>query len=433
MKNFSVRRPALLICAAAIIFSLLTFAIPASAAAQEVKPVSLGLYVIAEKCHMAKAALSGNIIKFSADDFARAMNLSSVDSVTVTKLPPITDGELRVGSTVITGEHTLKSSDISLLTYVPGAAGITTSSFEFRVNGSPVDITCMLYHLDKVNQCPTLSNATENYLNVSTHENITLYGTLPCYDPDGDETVIEIVSYPETGILTLIDSATGEYTFTPKSGYSGKDEFTYVARDKYGNYSASKTVTLTVSKMRSSLSYADMENAPAYNAAITMTEKGIMSGRAVGGELYFDPDGYVSRQQFVVMAMNTLGMREVSNVDKTVFADDGDISESMRDYIGVAYELGYIKGELDSDGRLCFFPEREISRAEAACILASMINAPTPTITPSFSDSSSIPTWAAPSIFSLNYLGILRPVGGNISPMSPLTRADAALILATLV
>lgn len=248
MKKGKINRVFSVIGAMALSSALLPCLAFSANAETEAAPVSPGLYVIAEESSMAKAALVGNDIKFTADDFARAMNLSNVKSITVTKVPPVTDGELRVGNTVVTGQQTISASEISMLTYVPSDAGLTTSSFDFRVNGSPVDITCNLYLLNKVNQCPTLGNVEENYLSVSTNSGKTVYGTLPCHDPEGDETIIEIVSYPKSGILVLNDKSTGEYSFTPLSGYTGKDEFSYVARDKYGNYSASKTVSLTVSK-----------------------------------------------------------------------------------------------------------------------------------------------------------------------------------------
>ena len=421
------------ISGAVLLSSALIFPLSLNVAAAESAPVSVGLYVLAEQSDMAMAGLSGNGVSFEREDFMRAMNLSRIDSVTVTKAPPMTDGELRLGNTVVTSGLTIGGASLSELVYIPSGADIKNSSFRFSVNGSPVDMECNLYILDSFNQCPTLSSASKNYLNVSTHRNVTLYGALPCYDPEGDETVIEIVSYPESGSLVLTNKNTGEYAYTPAGGFSGKDEFTYVARDKYGNYSASATVTLTVSKPKTSVTYADMVEERGYNAALTMTEEGIMSGRQTDSGIYFDPHKTVSRQDFVVMAMKSLGMREMTNVDKTAFADDSGISDIAKDYVGAAYELGYIKGELDGAGALCFYPERAISRAEAACILANMINAPTPTVTPSFSDASEIPAWAAPSIYSLNYMGILTASGGSISPMEQLTREDTAEILTALI
>ncbi len=393
--------------------------------------VSPALSVLAEQNSMAMAGLKGNSIAFEASDFARALNLSQVSEITVTQTPAITDGELRVGSTVVASGTTITGNDLSLLTY-SAKADITTSSFRFRAGNAPYEMTCKLYLLDRVNHAPTLSMVPKTSLNVSTHRNITLYGTLPCYDPDGDVTKIEIVSYPSSGILILTDSTTGEYTFTPGANYSGKDSFTYVARDLYGNYSASATVSLTVEKPTTSVVYTDLASSPCYNAALTMTEAGIMSGTQIGTNTYFYPDQTVSRAEFTVMAMNAVGIREVNENVKTVFADDDEIPGYMKGYIAAAYDLGYIKGTY-VDGKLCFEGDRAITRAEAAVLLGNMLNASTPTITPGFHDSADIPTWAVPSVNSLSSMGILASDNGKISPLAAVTRGDAAEILTNLM
>ena len=409
---------------------VLTLSVEAKA---DVAPVSPALYVLAEQNSMAMAGLRGGSISFEHDDFARAMNLSEIDSVTITQVPPVTDGELRVGQTVVNSGQTVSAANLSLLQYTASGADITTSSFRFTVEDSPVEITCHLYLLDRANHSPTLSMVPKTSLNVSTHRNITLYGTLPCYDPDGDETIIEIVSYPESGILILTDRKTGDYTFTPGENYSGKDSFTYVARDKYGNYSASATVSLTVTKPTTSVVYADMADVRSHNAALTMTEQGIMSGTQVGSETYFYPARTVSRGEFVVMAMHAMGITKLPDTDRTVFADDSEIPDAMKSYVATAYELGYIQGETRADGQRCFSPNRAITRAEAAVILGNMVDAAVPTVTPTFSDSTQIPAWAAPSIYSLHSMGLLPTSGGSVSPLSPVTRGDAAELLCALM
>lgn len=395
--------------------------------------VSPALYILAEENSMAMAGLRGGQIRLDRDDFARAMNLSKVNEITITQIPPVTDGELRVGNTVLTGAQTVSGANLDLLSYTASGADISGSSFRFTVGSSPLEITCRLYLLDQVNSAPTLSMVPETLLNVSTHRNITLYGSLPCYDPDGDQTVIEIVSYPKSGILALTDRTRGEYTFTPGTGYSGKDSFTYVARDIYGNYSAAATVSLSVVKPSTSVVYADLTGSPAHNAALTMTEEGIMSGTQVGNYTYFYPNQAVSRGEFVVMAMHAMGIEEVTVSSQTVFADEGDMPEQMKGYIATAYRLGYISGEKREDGTICFSPNRAISRAEAAVILGRMLDAATPTVTPTFSDSEEIPAWAAPSLYSLNAMGVMNATGGEISPMDPLTRADTACILSAVL
>ena len=399
----------------------------------DTEPVSPALCVLAEQNSMAKAAVRGNPIEFEHDDFARAMNLANVSEITVTEVPPIADGELRVGAIVVEKGQKIRGDNLSFLSYVASSAEIDESSFRFRVGNSPVEMTCFLYLLDRANEAPTLGFVPKASLNVSTHKNVTLYGTLPCYDPEGDETIIEIVSYPSSGILILTDRRTGEYTYIPKAGATGKDSFTYVARDRYGNYSASATVSLSVLSPSTSVSYADLGALPCHSAALSMSEAGIMSGTQVGSSTYFYPNAVVTRGEFVVMAMKTLGITDVAPVTESVFSDDASFSERERDFVSAAYELGYLHGEFAADGSLMFYPERAITRAEAAVILGNMIDAAAPTVTPVFGDSSEIPAWAAPSVYSLSAMGILPASQGNISPRAPLTRGDAAMIFSALI
>lgn len=403
-------------------------------ASEPTVPVSPALGVLAEQYGMAMAGIRGNAIAFEADDFARAVNLSDIRSVTITELPPITDGELRLGNVVVNRGQTVSGSNLTLLSYVASDANISVSSFRFSVNDSPVDIPCRLYLLDKANSAPTLSVASELALNVSTHRNITLYGTLPCYDPDGDETVIEIVSYPKNGILTLTDRSTGEYTYTPRVNDTGKDSFVYVARDRYGHYSASATVSLTVVKPSTSVVYADLEDSPLCNAALDVTEADLMSGTQIGGNTYFYPNQTVSRAEFTVMAMNAIGIEEPGTSVRTVFSDTAHLSVSMQNYLTAAYELGYIQGETAADGTLCFAPDREITRAEAAVMLSRMLNvSSSAAVVPTFSDSAEIPVWASHSIHSLTSLGVMLPSNGTISPLAAVTRGDAARMLSAVL
>ena len=408
----------------AAVFGALTVA----ADRNEDEAVSPALSIIAEDNGMAMAGLIGNSIQFDAEDFARALNVSQITSIEITEVPPVSAGELRIGETVVNSGTEISASSLKLMTYTASSNASTRATFRFRPEGAGYDMPCELYLLSRMNYAPTLDTVSENYLDVSTHRNITLYGTLPCHDPDGDETIIEIVSYPESGSLILTDKRTGEYTYTPTEGYSGKDSFVYVARDIYGNYSASEKVSLSVTKPTVSLSFDDMENSPAYNAALTMVEEGIMSGVKIGSGNYFYPDGDVSRGEFLVMALHAIGMDEIADVSATPFADDDEIPEYMKGYVATAYEMGYIKGIPEEEG-LCFRAEQPITRAEAAVMLGNILDVSTPTVLPTFADSDDIPTWAAPSIYNLSAIGVLNVSGGTVTPLETLTRADAAQML----
>lgn len=416
----------------ALFLSVIIFAIPMlfSCGSSEVAnyEVSSALATLAKENSMAKSTLRGGSISFSESDFARATNLSKIDTITITKIPPVSDGELRVGSNVLTGPQTLRASNIGLLSFEPSSA-IRVSEFYFTVNDSTTELCCKLYTLDEKNYSPTLSNTPKNALEVSTFENVSLFGTLPCYDPDGDITYIEIVSYPKNGLLVLDNRETGAYRFIPDEDFEGDDEFTYVARDIYGNYSPSATVSLSVEKMPISTTYVDLAESRYHNAAIAMTQKGIMSGTQIGTANYFYPSRELSRAEFTVMAMNAAGITKLSDSGvNSVFADEEEIASNVKPYVCAAYELGYIKG-VERNGKLYFDPDRAITRAEAACMLSAMLDAAAPTVTPSFGDESEIPAWAQSSVYAMNAMGVMNSVENKISATSCVTRGDAAEIL----
>jgi len=411
---------------------LLVFGAVLSVSAKEAKTlVSPGLSVIAADSDMAKSGLCSSEICFERDDFARALNTSKLTSITVTELPPRSEGALYVGKTQIGEGQTVTGSNISLMRFVASEGYRGDSAFTFSPNGSGYEIECKVYMIDKMNYAPTLSLASELALNVSTYKNVTRFGTLSAYDPDGDECIFEIVSYPK-GRLELMNDRTGEYKYTPLAGFVGKDTFRYVAKDKYGNFSASAEVVLDVERSTLSLGFSDMQDSSAHVAAIALTEESIMSGTKLGDGYYFQPELSVSRAEFVVMAMKAIGIDGVSSATKTVFADDSEIGEEMKGYISAAYELGYVKGSL-VDGKLCFKPTDEISRAEAAVIVGRMIRASAPTVAPVLADRENIPAWAESSVLSLASLGMLDTENGEVRAQDMMTRADAAKLLCPLV
>ena len=112
-----------------------------------------------------------------------------------------------------------------------------------------------------------------------------------------------------------------------------------------------------------------------------------------------------------------------------MFADGTEIPESMRGYVAAAYELKYISGSLE-EGRLCFLPNEQITRAQAAVILSNIVGLRDVPVTPTFADGNDIPVWAAEAIYSLNAAGIMNSQQGYITPTSPLTRAQTAQMLA---
>ena len=230
--------------------------------------------------------------------------------------------------------------------------------------------------------------------------------------------------------MILDDREAGAYTYYPKTGFLGGDSFSYVVKDKYGNYSESRTVILTVSSLSDKSVYSDMAGRTERGSAIAITAAGIMSGISKG---FFEPEGYVSREDILVMAMREAGISDLPTVTSTVFSDDYDFSSEAKTYVAAAYQLGYINIEKSSDGKLIFDPKAKVTRAEAALIVDRIIGSGAivgdVSVRPVFGDMNEIPASAWSALSNLHILGLIDDTNGSINAVSPLTRADAAVML----
>lgn len=389
--------------------------------------VSPALQVIANYIPMAKAGLFGNEILFSADDFERALNLSRVSSIKITKVPEVTDGELYVGSVKINAGQTISRANLSLMSFAAASDDVSHASFSFEANNSSYSISCSLFLLDHINYSPTAADA--GTLEVSTYRDIAVFGRLYGLDPEGDKLTYQIVNYPGHGAL-ILTGGEGRYVYMPDNGFTGKDVFTYVVYDIYGNYSAASSVTLKVEKNTASLAYDDMKWNESYASAVRMTSAGIMSGTQIGNGYYFYPDQTVSRAEFLVMAMKAAGITNLPKVDDTGFYDDADIAGAMKSYVGAAARAGYIKGSY-VNGKLCFLPDKEITVPEAAVMIANMMGIKSDGSVAVFAENSDIPAWAEDAVFSLSSAGVLDYTSYDYT--AAVTRGDAVVMLAAMM
>ena len=402
---------------------------PNNAERVEENRISYGLDVIASQKGMIITGITGNALNFSAERFACALNLSRVDSITVTELPSTACGGLYIGSEGVSVGQKIKASDIALMTYEEAGNGLgKSSSFNFKVNDSTYEICCSINMIEDINYSPTLSLTPAASLICETYRDVTACGVLSAYDPEGDEMVFEIVKYPENGRAFLENESMGTYTYVPGEAYTGTDSFTYVVYDKYGNYSEAKEVNITISAPAISTVYSDLLGDGLYAHAIAMTENGLMNGIQVGDYFYFEADREVTRAEFIVTAMNAVGIKNVPEVSTTVFADDREISKEMKGYIALAYSKGYISGK-NVDGALYFDPNETIKLSEAAVIVSNMIGYAKPKVSPVFADANEIPSWSETAIESLYSLGILELPDMKACANDTITRGDMAKLL----
>lgn len=245
-------------------------------------------------------------------------------------------------------------------------------------------------------------------------------------DPEGDALTYEVVSGTAKGLLVLNDR-NGGYTYTPMKNYTGRDSFSYRATDAYGNRSETVTVGITVSRSDKGTVFDDMIGNPAHCAAITVSDAGIMTGIGLNGSTLFDPQGKVSRAQFLALAMKTAGC-DVSGIGQgtvSVFADDGDIPAEYRPYVIAAYNEGMISVP-DGNGKENFDPRGNITVSDALVMLDGILKTEKPAVKPVFAGSDSLKGELADVISGLYAAGIIDSAE-NLS--SELTRADAAVLL----
>ena len=95
--------------------------------------VSSGLSVIAGKCEMAKYALKGQKIIFSADDFAKNLNINEISSITLTTIPAVTEGCLCVGDVVVNAGQSISGSNLDLLNFRAANDATRETVFKFKV------------------------------------------------------------------------------------------------------------------------------------------------------------------------------------------------------------------------------------------------------------------------------------------------------------
>ncbi len=384
--------------------------------------------VVASNVTVIRTALRGKKICFSDTDIKSALALANFDSITVTKIPSSTEGTLLLAGRRIAEGKSIKRKNIPSLVFIPASDAVEEAEFSFTVDGyaGGSEIKCILKFIDKVNYAPEAADESESVNTVKTQESISTHGKMLGKDPEGDKLEYMIVSYPKSGVLRVTDDH-GRYVYTPKSGYTGTDGFTYVLRDEYGNYSKPISVKINVMKRMSDVEFEDMVGAKAYNAAIAMNAMGIMSGKIIGDDTYFMPEEKVSRAEFVAMAMKSVGIRADSTITASFFDDNAEIPKSLLGYVATAQRTGIINGDF-ADGRLLFRPNEPITKYEAAMVMASLIGADTEGEESVFAEEDNIPVWARPGVCAMYSLKIFE-YGENGEASEIVTRADAASYL----
>ena len=274
---------------------------------------------------------------------------------------------------------------------------------------------------DQTNSAPIAEN-----LSLSTYKGIAITSRFAATDPDGDPVTFQIVNSPARGQVTVDETDTAAFWYTPYEGKKGKDSFTYVATDDKGNMSEPATVKIIIEKQVSKVTYSDMTGEAAAFAATRLAEEEIYIGRQVGDLYCFDPGETFTREEFLALAMDVAGMEPLENTTLTGFYDDDDISVWAKGYVSAALIEGTVQGSLNEQGQAVFRGGAEISYAEAMVIIDRLLAIGDVEAAPTMA----APVWAAQSAANMEAVAVIAPTA---QLNSTLTRNDAAQMLSAML
>jgi hypothetical protein len=274
-------------------------------------------------------------------------------------------------------------------------------------------------------QEPAEGAPTAQDMTISTYRNIPYEAQFLASDSEGEDMTFAVVDQPRRGTVA-VDGAS--FTYTPKDGVTGSDSFTYAATDSAGNVSLPATVSVTIEKTRSGVTYADTEGSTAAAAAQRLAEEGIFTGAQIGGQYYFEPDQTVSREEFLAMVLETAG-RDVTDVTRTGFCDDESIPTWAKAYAAAGVADGIVQGTNTAEGA-AFRGGEAITFNEAATVLDRVLDMGDVELDVWYADREAVPSWAAQAVGNMEALSVLS-VGsfGSGGLEEAVTRADAARML----
>ena len=413
--------------------TLLLTALLLSANAQEELPkatptairISPALDVLASDLTLTKNGLVSHEIVFSPGDFESVLGVGRLSSITVLSLPDPQVGALYLETTPVMKNQVISRSMLSSLRFVPATDGEGDATFVFGTvsTSQPLALSCTLRLTDGMNLAPDGGSDAS----LSTVAGIPVWGKLSATDPEGDALTYRILSYPASGTLRLADRKEGVFCYTPVEGFEGKDSFTYVVIDEYGNPSEEMNVEMTVEENTTNITYCDMKGHRALLPAMRLAEAGVMIGETIGASAYFHPENRVTRSEFLAMALCAAGKDVPEQVGNTTFQDDDEIPDHLYRYVSYAQSQGYITGNL-ADGNGCFAPNRPITYAEAAVILRNVLNLTASGVHSVFAEADSLPAWAETAVWAVAEAGLFPD--GLFAADATLTRADTAVMLA---
>ncbi len=178
--------------------------------------------------------------------------------------------------------------------------------------------------------------------------------------------------------------------------------------------------------------FSDMEGRWSEDTVYRLASIGVLHGEQQESNTLFLPQRPINRQEFakIVVAASRVPL----NQDELpqVFTDREQAGTWAKPYLAAALERHWLVGSPDGE-TMRLEPWREISRAEAATIIARMLEdeiSDEAAVQAAFKDKDEIAEWASPSISKLRTYGIISGYpDGSFRPNASITREEAAVMV----
>ncbi len=265
-------------------------------------------------------------------------------------------------------------------------------------------------------------------LRFTTYRNVAFEDKFLAFDPDGDALTARLVKKPARGSIAFAQDGSLGFTYTPYENKCGKDSFEYVVEDDKGNVSEPAKVFIRIEKQACRFTYADMAHNPAHKAAIDLANREVFVGQQVGGAYFFQPEQSISRAEFLTLAMQSLDVKTLPDVEKTSFSDDASIARWAKPYVATALQTGMVQGTHNAEGNAVFEANRAITKAEASAWLDALL------CLSDVADVSkveeNVAVWAVQPMANLDAVGVLGDASGA---EDILTMGEVACMLSSAV
>lgn len=361
------------------------------------------------------AVQAGSVYCFTAQTLEKQLEMpaGSLTGLTVTELPPASQGQLMLDGVGLPLYSQLDRSDIDRLCFVPAQAGDYARIGILPQGASGLSVLCMAT-VEDYNHPPVLHSQS-----AGAFAGMAAQGAADCYDPDGDPVRLVVVQPPEKGTLTLDG---GCYTYTPSPDARGEDQAVLRAMDPLGGCSQDAVFTFSVEKAGQELFFTDCAASPFQYDIAKACQAGLMDGEALGQLQLFRPQQPVDAGEMVVLTVSALGQQQMLlPCINTGLASDSQLSLWQKPYVHHARTLGLISPD--------FAPGQSLTRAQAVSMVAQAAGMPPVESYPlRLTDLDQIPPGALGDYMKLAAYDMLPAPDGAAHPQDPLDRAYAAAL-----